>query len=161
MKFPEFELDETNHQLLIDLRKLYEIEFEVKDIEYCEVFTKNNKSIIFYNPRIVDNDSIAHELLHIWLNTFNYISGNILFLLSQENIKLDKIFIKGLTDYIGNCMDHVKMYPKYIELGYDPNKFVTLGLKEKSFLNDLKKINVKNIFNTYLTHIIQNQLSCI
>jgi Zn-dependent peptidase ImmA (M78 family) len=70
MKFPEFELDETNHQLLIDLRKLYEIEFEVKDIEYCEVFTKNNKSIIFYNPRIVDNDSIAHELLHIWLNTF-------------------------------------------------------------------------------------------
>jgi hypothetical protein len=149
MKFPRFELDETNQKFLSQLQKIYEIEFEEKNIEHCEVFTINKKSIIFYNPKIIDNDSIAHELLHIWLNIYNYCSPNILYLLSQENKKLKNIFIKYLTDYIGNCMDHLKMYPKYIEMGYDPNKFVTLGLKEKSNLDALKSIKIKNIFNFY------------
>ena len=158
MKNPKIKLDIKNQKLLSDLQEIYEIDFEEKNIEYCEVFSKNSKSTIYYNPTIVDNDSIAHELLHIWLNTFNYISANILYILSQENVKLKKIFNKKLCDYIGNCMDHIKMYPKYLEMGYSSHKFVTLGINEKSSIEDLRNLKIKNVLKFYNSKEIENYI---
>jgi hypothetical protein len=155
MKYPRFALDHNNLELLAQLQKTFDIEFEEKNIDYCEVFSKNNCSIIYYNPARIDNDSIAHELLHIWLSTFQYASGNTLYLLSLNDENLSKIFNKNLCAYIGNCMDHIKMYPRYISLGYNPEKFVTLGTREKSNINDLTNLDLKVSATIYRSNAIE------
>ncbi len=139
----EHTLDKITTKLLSELRKESEIVFQQKDINHCEVFTQNGNSTIYYNPNIVDNESIAHELLHIWLNKYNYIIGNHIYLSFKSNFKLSKIFNKFLCDYIENCFDHNKMYPKYLEMGYSPEKFIINGLDEKCSIDDIKKLNLK------------------
>lgn len=136
-------LDKKTSDLLFELRADSEIDFVEKNINFCEVFTQNGKSTISYNPKIVDTESIAHELLHIWLNKFNYVIGNYIYLVFESDRKLSKIFNKCLCDYIENCFDHYKMYPKYSEMGYSPDKFLMNGLAEKCSINDIKKLHLK------------------
>lgn len=155
MKIIPQDLNTQNKRLLSDLQEVHDIEFQQKDIEYCEVFSQNNKAIIYYNPKKVDNESIAHELLHIWLNTFNYISGNGIYLPSLNHSKLRKIFVKFLCDHIGNCIDHIKMYPEYIKMGYTPEKFLINALEEKSNLNDMIILDLKNGNNIYYSKAIE------
>ena len=142
MKIEQF-LDKNTLALLADLRNIHEIDFQQKSISYCETFSQNGKSTIFYNPLIIDNESIAHELLHIWLDKYKCIISNHIFLSCESHKKLSKIFRKFLCDYIGNCMDHYKIYPKYVEMGYGPEKFVMDGLAEKCSMNDIKKLHLK------------------
>lgn len=130
-------------ELLADLRKSFVIDFQSKNIDYCEVFTQTGNATIYYNPDIVDNESIAHELLHIWLKKYNYNIGNHIFLSFQSDWKLNKIFTKFLCNYIENCFDHYKMYPKYTEMGYSPKKFLKDGLEEKCSISDIKKLHLK------------------
>ena len=154
-------LDRATLTLLEDLKKDFSISFETKNIEYCEVFQKNKTATIYYNPEIVDTESIAHELLHIWLNRFNYSIGNHLFLLTRGEEKLSKILNKFLCDHITNCCDHFKMYPKYISMGYSPSKFLTNSLAPKAYLEDVKEINLhisgcynSNSINQFIGHLI-------
>lgn len=72
-------IDEKTLELLNDLQTDFDIAFEIKYIDYCEVFQKSKTATIYYNPKIVNSESIAHELLHIWLNRFNYSIGNYIF----------------------------------------------------------------------------------
>lgn len=135
--------DEKTLELLYDLQTDFEISFEVKNIDYCEVFQKSKTATIYYNPKIVTTESVAHELLHIWLKRFNYCIGNHIFLCTQEDKKLSKFLNKFLCDYIGNCCDHFKMYPKYLEMGYSPKEFLINGLELKTSIADIKKIKLK------------------
>jgi len=137
------DLNIQNKELLSKLEKIYDIHFQQKNIDYCEVFSQNNKSIIYYNPTKVDDESIAHELLHIWLNTFNYVSGNSIYLPCLDHPKLKKIFVKFLCDHIGNCIDHYKMYPEYIRMGYSPEKFIINALDKKSDLVEMFNLSLK------------------
>lgn len=150
-------LDKATSSLLEDLRQDFDISFEHKNIDYCRVFQKNNKATIYYNPKIVDSASIAHELLHVWLKRFNYHIGNHIYLCLQSDKKLNKIFNKSLCDHITNCCDHFKMYPKFIELGYDPADFLINSLEPKATIEDIKRIKLKflglyksNAINVYI-----------
>lgn len=142
-------LDDSNRQLLADLSKDFHIEFKPGNVRYCSVDTINGKSIISFNPKNVDNDSLAHELLHIEFNRYKYFIGNHIYLSCKTNPKLGKVFSKRLCDYIGNCLDHYKMYPKYTERGYSPERFVMNGLEEKCSIKEAKSIKLSTfgIFN--------------
>ncbi len=135
-------LDKKTSEFLSELRKEFKIDFQEKDINYCEVYTQHGNSTICYNPNIVDNESITHELLHIWLNKYNYMIGNHIYLSFQSDFKLSKVFNKFLCDYIENCFDHYKMYPKYIEMGYSPEKFIMNGLEKKCSIDNIKKLHL-------------------
>jgi hypothetical protein len=161
-------IDEKTLELLVDLQNEFDISFEIKDIDYCEVFQKSNTAIIYYNPKIVTTESITHELLHIWLNRFNYSISNRIFFSAQSNKKLRKFLNKFLCDYISNCCDHFKMYPKYLDMGYSPKEFLKNGLKLKTSILDIKKIKLKffgfynsqsvNLFIGYLFSILADHI---
>ncbi len=136
-------LDNTTISLLKDLEKDFDISFEPKNIDFCGVFQKNKKATIYYNPKNVDSASIAHELLHIWLTRFNYSIGNHIYLALYSDKKLNKVFNKFLCDYITNCCNHFKMYPKFINLGYQPADFLKNSLDEKASLKDIKRLKLK------------------
>jgi len=157
----ELTLDKNVSELLSELRKEFEIDFQEKDINYCEVFSQNGKSTIYFNPNIVDNESIAHELLHVWLKKYNYSIGNHIYLSFNSDWKLNKVFNKFLCDYIENCFDHYKMYPKYFKMGYSPEKFIMNGLDEKCSIDDIKKLHLKFLskyksdsINRYIGYLI-------
>ena len=136
-------LDKALIDLLEDLRTDFSISFEIKNIDYCEVFQKNETAIIYYNPKIIDTESIVHELLHIWLSRFGCNIGNRIFLSTITNEKLNKVLNKCLCDHINNCCSHVKMYPKYIKMGYTPSKFLINSLAPKVSLKDIREINLQ------------------
>ncbi|MEH6764918.1 MAG: hypothetical protein V7655_10495 [Aequorivita antarctica] len=136
-------LDKNTTNLLDELSSDFQINFEEKNINYCELFTQNKKATIYYNPEIIDTEMIAHELLHLWLNKFNYVLGNHIYLIFKSDWKLSKIFNKFLCDYIENCFDHFKMYPKFKAMGYSDEKFLMNGLAEKCSIADIKKLHLK------------------
>ncbi len=154
------DIDKKTLELLNDLKTDFDISFEVRDIDYCEVFQKSKTATIYYNPKIVNSESIAHELLHIWLNRFNYSIGNHIFLCTQSDRKLSKFLNKFLCDYIGNCCDHYKMYPKYLEMGYSPKDFIKDGLELKTSVTDIKKIRLKFI-GIYNSQSINLFIGCL
>lgn len=153
-------LDTATLELLEDLRNDFSISFETKNIDYCEVFQKSKTAIIYYNPKIVNTESIAHELLHIWLTRFNYSIGNHLFLSTQGDKKLSKFLNKFLCDYITNCCDHFKMYPKFIEMGYSPSEFLTNSLAPKASLKDVKEIKLK-LLGLYNSKSVNLYIGCL
>lgn len=161
-------LDNNTTELLIELQRDYNISFVTKNIDYSELFQKGNNVTIYYNPKIINTESITHELLHIWLTKFNYSIGNYLFLCTEDDKKLNKFLTKFLCDYIGNCCDHLKMYPKYLEMGYSPKEFLKNGLELKTSLKDIKKLRLKfigiyngnniNLFIGYLISILADHI---
>lgn len=136
-------LDNTTITLLEELQNDFNISFVQRNIDFCEVFQKSGKATIYYNPKIANSSSIAHELLHVWLTSYNYVIGNHIYLYLESDKKLSKIFKKFLCDHISNCCDHYKMYPKFLELGYQPVDFLSDGLKPKVSLKEIVNIKLK------------------
>jgi hypothetical protein len=150
----EYIFDDKTKLLIQDLKNDFQIEFKEREIDYCEVYTIKNQATIYYNPKLIDNESIAHELLHIKLKRYNYVIGNHIYFSCLNNSKLQKIFNKFLCDYIGNCLDHFKMYPEYLEMGYSPEGFLKNGLEEKCSLQDIKTLNL-SFLRTFKTKSIE------
>jgi len=150
-------LDKNTKLLLKDLRTDFQIEFEQKDINYCGVYTLNNQATIYYNPKHVTKELIAHELLHVKLYRYNYDIGTHIYLSCKSHAKLRKVFKMSLCGFISNCTDHLKMYPEYIEMGYSPAGFLTNGFDEKCRLKEIKYLNF-SIINTYKAKSIERYI---
>ncbi len=124
-------LDHNTKPLLSELQESFQISFETWDESYAGVYTQNNEAIISFNPRKVTEVCIAHELLHVWLKQFGYRSTNCFKLYWADTPFLSEVFDTRLCDHIGNCMDHVKMFPKFSEMGYSPENFIQNGGKSQ------------------------------
>lgn len=135
-------LDTQTLEFLRELENNHQVRFKVEYINHCRVFSKDGISTIYYNPDIIDSESITHELLHIWLQKYNYMIGNHIYFSCKSHPSLSKVFSKPLCDYIANCFDHLKMYPKYREMGYSDEKFVHNGLNEKCSIRDIKNLRL-------------------
>ena len=153
-------LDNQTIKFLEELQSDYNIDFVEKEIDYCEVFQKNGNATIYYNPKIIDTETITHELLHIWLNKFNYTIGNYIYIFTNTHPKLQRVFNKFLCDNIENFFDHYKMYPKYKEMGYSPEKFIKNGLEEQCSIKDINRISIK-FLNTYNSNSINLFIGCL
>ncbi|MFR0679007.1 hypothetical protein [Dysgonomonas mossii] len=119
MKFhTEEQLDEQNKRLLSEIRNKISVKFEVFNKPYFENYSINDSVIIYVNPKIFKNSSVAHELLHAWFRGLGLHGSNMIYLSAREKPKFSVVFDKKLCDHIGNCMDHYKIYPKFLEMGY-------------------------------------------
>jgi hypothetical protein len=143
MTLTQSPLDNKTELLLTELQNTFNISFEVWNKNYAEVFTQNNNAVISFNPKKVTAACVAHELLHVWLNQYEYLSGNYLRMSFLETPFLSEVFDKRLCDHIGNCMDHNKMYPKFREMGYSPESFIQNGGKSQCSISDVRSIFLK------------------
>jgi hypothetical protein len=141
-------LDTNNKQLLREIREKYSVKFETHNEDYAANYTANKSAIIYYNPAKFSNAAIAHELLHVWLKTFGGFSSNHIYLAFVNDPKFVHIFSKELCDHIGNCQDHLKMYPKYVEMGYSPKLFIRNAEKEQCSLTCIKQLSMDK-YNVY------------
>lgn len=133
-------LDEQNKALLAKVRDEYTVAFEIHDKPYSGIYTINNSATIYLNSKDITNATIAHELLHLWFKTLGGFTSNHIYLACVNLPKQSKIFSKELCDHIGNCMEHHKFYPKFLEMGYNPKDFIQNAQKEQSKLSTLKRL---------------------
>lgn len=126
MKFDvEEQLDEQNKQLLTEIRNKMSVKFEIFNKPYFENFSINDNVTVYVNPKIFKNSSVAHELLHAWFRGLGLMGSNMIYLSARGNPKFSLVFDKRLCDHIGNCMDHYKIYPKFLEMGYASEDFLS------------------------------------
>jgi hypothetical protein len=146
-------LDQPTLDLLRDLQLDFEIFFQPNPVQNCSVFTLGRTATISYNPKDIETESIAHELLHVWLKRFDFGISNQIYLSFIDHESLKTIFHKALCDHIGNCMDHYKMYPRYKTMGYCDEKFLQNGIESKCNIVDVNQIQMTRfgMYSTYFT----------
>jgi len=128
---------------------------------YC---TENNYGVFIYNgeARIdipmnnYSSASFTHELLHILLFVLGVNIGGAIKLQKEGNKYLHSVISDELADHITNILEHRKMFPIFIELGYDKMDFlhdagrsVLTNQEVKEFKTLFKK---RTIFRRSISH---------
>ena len=117
-------LDDRNIELWNSLNSKFNIRIEPSKNEEYSCFTQRNNAIIYVDERNISRDSFTHELLHIYLKDKEFYLGSSLNLTIAESRILSKLFSEPLLEHIGNCLEHLKMFEIYIELGFKKEEFI-------------------------------------
>lgn len=117
-------VDNRNIDLWNEITSKYEVDVQ-ETINSNYGCYSESKTVIFYVPQ--NNycpDSFTHELLHIYIRLKHvYICSNLILRVASSN-NLKRIFNARLLEHIGNCLDHIKMLPIYLKMGYRKDKFL-------------------------------------
>lgn len=70
-------------------------------------------------------ESFAHELLHLYIRSTKTYLGAAITLFVKASPVLSAIFSEQLLQHISNTIDHVKMFPIYLKMGYDKKLFIS------------------------------------
>ena len=133
-------IDSRNTELWNDLIKVHEIEICKEKRDCYLAYSKNKKTIIYVPYDKLESASFTHELLHIYLRTKDVFIGDGLSNSINQSEILSKIFSDELIEHISNCLDHIKMLPEFIMLGFDQNEFLTDYYVNKLTNEEIAKI---------------------
>lgn len=158
-------IDHRNIDLWNDINNTMNISVTISDDEIVSsVFCyRNNANIIISNRSTSKVESFTHELLHVYMAKLQIDFGPDLKLSVNKYPHLCKFMTDTLIDDINNCLEHIKIFPLYLNLGYERDRFIAdyyhgmislidkidlrLHLRKTYFFN--KRINY-NIINTQL-----------
>ncbi len=143
-------IDNRNRDLWSAVTAIYNVELQPSANDEYLVFTEGKNAII-YVAKDKCIDSVTHELLHIYLQIKHIYIGSTLLMSAYGHDKILKFFVPRLIEHIGNCLCHIKMLPKYLELGFDRQKFIHDYHIKKCTIEEVNFI--RENFNS---HIIYN-----
>lgn len=87
---------------------------------YCQ----NKDATIYVLTSKPDPASFAHELLHVKFRINGMLAGCCLKRMLQEHPILKDVITKETIDVITNSMEHVKMLPQFLAMGYSNAEFI-------------------------------------
>lgn len=156
-------LDSRNQNLWNAIQEKFNVSIENTLDGNYGCYSQNDNVIFYINPNDLCIDSFTHELLHIHLRLKEFYIGAGLKLTINGSRILSSIMSDRLLEHIGNCLDHVKMLPIYLEMGFDRKKFIVdyniykctnEELSEfKKYYRIGKKINL-NAVDSYIGRIV-------
>jgi len=118
-------VDSRNKDLWDLINKEYTCSIEyITDTQEYGCFTKNNTAILYVPKSSINPDSFTHELLHIYIRMKQVFIGSSLKSNITSNPRLNKFYSLPLIEHIGNCLDHIKMLPLYLAMGYKRELFI-------------------------------------
>lgn len=139
-------IDDRNELLWIDLNKSRDIYVKFHDEPYYGVYQINKTSTIYIPKQSYSKDSFTHELLHVLMTTKNIYIGYPL----DTYPVLKKQLYPNLVEHIGNTLQHVKMLPLYLDMGFQKDLFLSDYNDAKFTINDelflRKKFCIKSWF---------------
>ncbi|MBT8218914.1 MAG: hypothetical protein KJP00_03780 [Bacteroidia bacterium] len=134
-------IDHRNAALLKELEQDFTIKVEVvRDTEQYGCYSKEYESTIYVPESKISPPSFTHELLHIYLRSKEIYIGSRIQRRTQASKRLSIIYTEPLLDHIGNCLDHIKMLPIYLKLGYTRNQFLNDYKKHKCTHKEIEQI---------------------
>ena len=117
-------IDSRNEKLWNTLTDKYNISFKDSNNDEYSCYSEND-DITFYIVR--DNlckDSFTHEMLHVYLRMNDcFIGAGLKNTIWQSKI-LTSMLSFDLLEHMGNCLDHIKMLPIYLSMGFEREKFI-------------------------------------
>lgn len=153
---------ESNIKGLIDARnaglwelvnKTISVTVKMEDrVDYL-CYNEKNKSIIYVPTNNINPASFTHELLHIYLRTKGVYIGGGLYLSIRGNNALNKLFSNELIQHIDNCLDHVKMFPEFLKLGYKAEEFIQDFDEDKFTLQEIYLIREYFVTNNQAVQV--------
>lgn len=118
-------LDSKNQMLFSGLQTKLKIDVEYHMRSWYANFSQNGDHVI-YVPygQTPDPAAFAHELLHIdfSLRGMEIPAGIRLMIFGRP---FSMCFTDELVEHISNCLNHIKMLPDFLQLGYKSNEFVS------------------------------------
>lgn len=139
----ELNLDNKNKPLWNEVSEKCKIHLkESFEPNYISNF-KDDEITIYVDINQIEPHSFAHELLHVKLKNDGMKASTYLNAKICQSEILNYIFSKNLEDHIGNCLEHVKMFPLFINLGYHRTDFLSDFKKEKLTPNEVIHIRSK------------------
>ena len=135
----------------IELWKSLKAEFNIKVIKEkrlgYEVYIRGKDVIIYVDADDLNPESFTHELLHLHLKSKDiYIAGGFKNLV-VSNPELYSFISESLMDHVGNCLEHIKMLPVFLEMGFERNSFISDYSVNKLSTKDLEQLT-----KTYYKH---------
>lgn len=117
-------LNDRNEFLWHEIEKNYNVKFEKSLNKEYAVFQQSKNVTFFVDEKNLCTDSFTHEMLHVYLSLNKiHINGALKLRLLGDDF-FSSILSPNLVDHIGNCLEHTKMLPLYLELGFDKEKFI-------------------------------------
>ncbi len=136
-------IDYRNSTLWDEINSKYNVTFHDSHDNYG-VYSINNDVTFYINKSNLCIDSFTHEMLHVYFRLQEcYISSSLKVQISQSKI-LSSIFSEKLIEHIGNCLEHIKMLPLFLEMGFDRTKFIVDYYDNKC--SDTEVIEIKQNF---------------
>lgn len=117
-------IDERNLSLWNDLKMKYTILLERSFEPNFLCYTQGRDAIIYIPVGSLCKDSFTHELLHIYIKSKNIRIGEYLTQQYRRDPILSGVFSTALFEHIINCLEHIKMLPIYLNLGFSRVKFI-------------------------------------
>ncbi|MCZ8023767.1 MAG: hypothetical protein O9294_18560 [Cytophagales bacterium] len=116
-------IENRNLELWTTLNTKFKIDIIKEDRDSHAVFIKSGSATIYVplNPQV---SAFTHELLHIFLTLKEIYIGEELALHVKKDATLSKFMSDNLTDHIGNCLEHIKMLPEYLKMGFKREDFI-------------------------------------
>ncbi len=117
-------LNDRNEFLWHEIKKNYNIKFEKSSNKEYAVFQQSKNVTFYVDESNLCPDSFTHEMLHLYLSLNGiHINGALRLRLLGDDF-FSFILSPNLIEHIGNCLEHVKMLPIYLEMGFDRTKFI-------------------------------------
>jgi len=117
-------LDERNRPLWDQLNTKFILTALPSSNEEYSVFSIDDVHTIRYVETNLCTASFTHELLHVYIRFHECFIGRCLMNTVAGSRLLSKIMSDNLLDHIGNCLDHIKMLPIYLDMGYERENFL-------------------------------------
>lgn len=156
-------IDSRNENLWNSINEKFNVTFEDSINGEYACYSQNNDIIFYINQSNLSKDSFTHEMLHVYMRMNDcYIGAGLENTIKGSRI-LSSILSANLIEHMGNCLDHIKMLPIYIELGFEKEKFIMDYFEYKctqeeiqmfkKFYQTNKKINL-NAVDPYIGRLI-------
>lgn len=149
-----------NLELWNYLESVYKVEICKENRSDYLTFSKGNKATIFVPLDETSEASFTHELLHIYIRTKNIFIGSGLRLSIKQSKILSSIFSDYLIDHIGNCLDHFKMLPIFIKMGFHESEFITDYSTSKLTKKDISLLKSNYTLQTSFKKVYNSSAVC-
>ncbi len=150
-------LDEKNVALWQYLYERYHIEIRRENRSDYLLHSKGGETIIYVPDDRPEPASFTHELLHAALMYNDLYIGSSLILMVEGSDVLSKFYSRKLLEHTANCLEHMKMLPVFIDMGYPAETFTADYDQYKLTNEDLRLIKEhfrSRIFFKYYYHTI-------
>lgn len=117
-------IDDRNRSLWETMDKQFNITIEYSKWNSYANYHKGKDSIIYVlkdeSPDVV---SFTHELLHLYLSSKKIHIGGAIQGTFRELRPLNQIFDIRLYDHLSNALEHIKMFPIFVQMGCPSEEF--------------------------------------
>lgn len=118
-------IDKRNWALWRELNAVQTIRIEEHSKSYYEVYTLQDISIINVQKKNLCPASFTHELLHIKLYKAKVRLGATIKAYLQRKKRLSTLLSSELIDFLADPLDHIKMLPLYLNMGFERELFIS------------------------------------